>query len=77
MITRTLLTKCLNYLNDEVYYDNVSYGVTNYKTFILIEVTIWNVEIITFKYKLSDKSEFNDMTKSLTEFINKNKKLLC
>ena len=77
MITRILLTKCLNYLNDEVYYDNVSYGVINYKTFILIEVTIWNVEIITFKYKLSDKSEFIDITKSLTEFINKNKKLLC
>ena len=77
MITRTLLTKCLNYLNSEVYYDNVSYGITNYKTYILIMVTIWNSEIKAFKYKLSDKSEFNDMTKSLTEFINKNKKFLC
>lgn len=77
MITRTLLSKCLNYLNDEVYYDNVSYGVTNYKTFILIEVTIWNTQIITFKYKLSDKSEFNDMIKSLNEFVNKNKEILC
>lgn len=77
MITKTLLNKCLNHLNDEIYYDNVSYGVTNYKTFILIEITIWNTEIKTFKYKLSDKSEFNDMVNLLKIFIHENKQVLC
>lgn len=77
MITKTLLNKCLNHLNDEIYYDNVSYGVTNYKTFILIEVTIWNTEIKTFKYKLSDKSKFNDMVNLLKIFIHENKQVLC
>lgn len=73
MITKTLLNKYLNYLTDEIYYDSVSYGVTNYKTFISIQVTIYNSQLKTFKYKLSDKSEFNNMTKLLKEFIKENK----
>jgi len=83
MITKELLDKCLKYLYKELFYDNVSYGIVNYKTFIFVTVYIWNKVIDydtllkSFTYNLVNKDDFNNMTKKIKDFINNNKQLLC
>ncbi len=83
MITKELLDKCLKYLYKELFYDNVSYGIVNYKTFIFVTVYIWDKVIDydtllkSFTYNLVNKDDFNNMTKKIKDFINNNKQLLC
>lgn len=83
MITKELLDKCLKYLYKELSYDNVSYGIVNYKTFIFVTVYIWDKVIDydtllkSFTYNLVNKDDFNNMTKKIKDFINNNKQLLC
>ena len=80
MIDKKLINKCLYLLNKYCRYDNISYGVHSYISYISIIVYIWddwkkfNSEIIkTFSETIHNDEEFNELEDKIINFIKENK----
>lgn len=82
MINKSFINKCLFFLNKVGYkYNNVSYGITRFNSFVSIFFQIWDNNrdkiIKTFAEKIASSDSFENMKMKLNEFIKYNKELLC
>ncbi len=83
MINKNLLNKCLYLLNKHCRYNNVSYGVHNYISYISIRACIWDnlknfdSEIIkSFSETIYNDKDFNQLEDKIINFIKENKETI-
>ena len=80
MVTKQLINKCLYLLNKHCRYNNVSYGVHNYISYISTSIYIWDnlkkfdSEIIeSFSETIHNDEDFNELEYKIVNFIKQNK----
>lgn len=83
MISKQLINKCLYLLNKYCRYNNISYGVHNYISYVNISIYIWddlkkfNSEIIkSFSEMIYDDEDFNELENEIINFIKENKEII-
>lgn len=83
MVTKQLINKCLYLLNKHCSYNNVSYGVHNYISYISVAIYIWddfekfNSEIIkSFNEIIHNDEDFNELEDKIVNFIKENKEII-
>lgn len=80
MISKQLINKCLYLLNKHCRYNNVSYGVHSYISYISVSIYIWDnlkkfdSEIIeSFSETIHNDEDFNELEDKIIKFIKENK----
>ena len=80
MISKQLINKCLYLLNKHCRYNNVSYGVHNYISYISVSIYIWdnlekfNSEIIrSFSETIHNNEDFDKLEDKIINFVKENK----
>lgn len=83
MITKQLINKCLYLLNKHCRYNNVSYGVHNYISYVNVAIYIWdnlekfNSEIVkTFSEIIHNDEDFNELEDKIINFIKQNEEII-